>query len=160
MTSLAYSYARGHGEANPRCPPVYSDEVWTGIEYQVASHMCWEGLIDEALSIVRAVRERYEGKVRNPWNEYECGNYYVRAMASYGLLLGLSGFRYTASQSLLELAPQLKENKGQLLFSVDSGWGTIYYQKSGGKIVVRIEVEEGPLDVHEVRFGGASLRGC
>lgn len=153
---LLCSWPRG---GKPSLPFVYSDEVWTGIEYQVASHMCWEGLVDEALSIVRAVRARYEGTVRNPWNEYECGNYYARAMASYGLLLGLSGFRYTASQSLLELAPQLKTNKGRLLFSVDSGWGTIYYEKRGGKIALRIEVEEGELPVREVRFGGILTKG-
>lgn len=153
---LLCSWPKG---GKPALPFVYSDEVWTGIEYQVASHMCWEGLVDQALSIVRAVRLRYEGAVRNPWNEYECGNYYARAMASYGLLLGLSGFRYSASRSLLELAPQLKGAKGRLFFSVDSGWGSIYYAKRGAAVTVRIEVEEGALAVDEVRFGGPLVNG-
>jgi uncharacterized protein (DUF608 family) len=80
----------------PTLPFVYSDEVWAGIEYQVASHLIMEGFVTEGLSIVRATRSRYDGRVRNPWNEYECGNYYARAMASYALLAALSGFRYSA----------------------------------------------------------------
>ncbi|MFC1551870.1 GH116 family glycosyl hydrolase, partial [Candidatus Latescibacterota bacterium] len=63
-------------------PFVYSDEVWTGIEYQVASHLMLEGMVDEGLEIVRVCRDRYDGSVRNPFNEYECGHWYARAMAS------------------------------------------------------------------------------
>ena len=33
---------------------LYSDEVWTGIEYQVAAHMIYEGLIEEGFAIVKA----------------------------------------------------------------------------------------------------------
>ena len=138
----------------PSLPFVYSDEVWTGIEYQVASHMIWEGLVAEGLSIVRAVRECYEGQVRNPWNEYECGNYYARAMASYGLLLALGGFRYHAPQKRLELAPRLADKKGRLFFAVESGWGSIYYEQHGASLAVRIDVEEGELAVDEVIFSG------
>ena len=32
---------------------LYADEVWTGIEYQVASHMIYEGLLEEGLSVAR-----------------------------------------------------------------------------------------------------------
>jgi uncharacterized protein (DUF608 family) len=142
-----------HG-GKPSLPFVYSDEVWTGIEYQVASHMLYEGMLEEGLTIVKAVRQRYEGKVRNPWNEYECGNYYARALASYGLLLALSGFRYHAAAKRLEIAPQLKVNKGRFLFSVDSGWGTIHYEKKGGNLKLRIQMEEGCLELAEVQVSG------
>ncbi|MCP4451301.1 MAG: hypothetical protein GY809_07550, partial [Planctomycetes bacterium] len=40
-------------------PFVYSDEVWTGIEYQVASHLMVEGMVPKGLDIVRACRDRY-----------------------------------------------------------------------------------------------------
>ena len=69
-------------------PFVYSNEVWTGIEYQVASHLMMTGHVAKGLEIVRAVRDRYDGRVRNPFNEYECGHWYARAMSSYGLLRG------------------------------------------------------------------------
>jgi uncharacterized protein (DUF608 family) len=70
-------------------PFVYSDEVWTGIEYQVASHLMFEGKIDKGLDIVRVCRDRYDGTIRNPFNEYECGHWYARALSSYGLIQGL-----------------------------------------------------------------------
>lgn len=77
-------------------PFVYSNEVWTGIEYQVASHLMLKGEVEKGLDIVRVCRERYDGRVRNPFNEYECGNWYARAMSSYALMEGLTGVRYDA----------------------------------------------------------------
>ena len=62
--------------SRPKLPFIYSDEVWTGIEYQVAAHCIYEGLVDEGLTIVKAVRERHDGFKRNPWNEVECGHHY------------------------------------------------------------------------------------
>ena len=47
-------------------PFVYSNEVWTGIEYQVASHLMMMGLVEEGLEIVCTCRDRYDGRVRNP----------------------------------------------------------------------------------------------
>lgn len=49
-------------------PFVYSNEVWTGIEYQVASHLMLKGEIEKGLEIVRVCRDRYDGSVRNPFN--------------------------------------------------------------------------------------------
>jgi uncharacterized protein (DUF608 family) len=83
---LLCSWPRGQ---RPLLPFVYSDEVWTGIEYQVAAHLIYEGSVEEGFRIVRAVRNRYDGERRNPWNEVECGNHYARALASWSLLLAL-----------------------------------------------------------------------
>ncbi|GID32938.1 GH116 family glycosyl hydrolase [Paractinoplanes brasiliensis] len=74
-----------HG-GRPAVPLRYCDEVWTGVEYQVAAHCFYEGLDDEGLAIVRGVRARYDGTRRNPFNEIECGDHYVRAMAGWSLL--------------------------------------------------------------------------
>jgi len=90
----------------PTLPFVYSDEVWTGIEYQVASHMISVGLVSEGLELVAAARSRYDGHTRNPYNEYECGSYYARAMASFAVLNSLSGFRYSAVTQTLWLSPR------------------------------------------------------
>jgi hypothetical protein len=62
----------------------------------VAAHLIYEGLVMEGLAITKAVRDRYDGERRNPWNEVECGSHYARALASWSLLLGLSGYEYSA----------------------------------------------------------------
>ena len=110
---LLCSWPRG---GKPTLPFVYSDEVWTGIEYQVASHLIQEGFVNEGLTIVKALRSRYDGRTRNPWNEYECGNWYARAMASYALLGALAGFRYSAVERTLWFGPQLSVRPFKTLF--------------------------------------------
>jgi hypothetical protein len=113
-----------HGD-KPTLPFVYSDEVWTGIEYQVASHLISEGFVEQGLTIVKALRSRYDGRVRNPWNEYECGNYYARAMASFALLGATSGFRYSAAERTLWFGPKLNARPFRSFFSTASGYGVI-----------------------------------
>jgi hypothetical protein len=88
-------------------PFVYSNEVWTGIEYQVAAHLMMCGRVEAGLEIVRAVRDRYDGRARNPYNEYECGHWYARAMSSYALLEGMTGVRYDAVDRKLTIAPRI-----------------------------------------------------
>ena len=105
-------------------PFVYSNEVWTGIEYQVASHLMLCGAVEEGLEIVRAVRDSYDGRVRNPFNEYECGHWYARAMASYGLLQGLTGARYDAVEKILYLRPSMAGDFRAFL-STATGYGTV-----------------------------------
>ncbi len=133
-TEIAYFSGTWPKGGKPTLPFVYSDEVWTGIEYQVASHLISEGLLDESLTIVKAVRSRYEGHTRNPWNEYECGSYYARAMASYALLPALSGFRYSMPEKRLYFGPKLDLPKFRVFFSTASGWGTISLSK--GKLSI------------------------
>jgi len=130
----------------PTLPFVYSDEVWTGIEYQVASHLIAEGYVTEGLTIVKATRSRYDGQIRNPWNEYECGNYYARAMASYALLSALAGFRYSAVQRTLWFGPQLSIRPFNTFFCTASGFGTIVLNDRS----LRIQVLEGEMSVEKL----------
>ena len=108
-------------------PFPYSNEVWTGIEYQVASHLMMFGRVDEGLEIVRAVRDRYDGRARNPFNEYECGHWYARALASYGLLQGMAGVRYDAVERVLTVQPSVAGDFRAFL-STASGYGTVGVQ--------------------------------
>ncbi len=89
----------------PQFPFVYSDEVWTGIEYQVAAQLIYEGWLDEGLHIVEAARARHDGIRRNPWNEVECGHHYARSMSSWALLLALTGQQSDVGSGQLSFAP-------------------------------------------------------
>ena len=108
-------------------PFVYSDEVWTGIEYQVAAHLMMMGEVDNALEIVRAARTRYDGRLRNPFNEYECGHWYARAMASYGMLQGLTGIRYDALTQKMFIDSQIGDFTS--FISTATGFGNIRFEK-------------------------------
>lgn len=125
---LLCSWPRGN---RPLLPFVYSDEVWTGIEYQVAAHLIYEGYVDEGVRIVRAVRNRYDGERRNPWNEVECGNHYARALASWSLLLALSGFHYSAPEKRIGFAPQSDSGRFVSFWSAEPGFG-LYQQERNG----------------------------
>ncbi|HLU24004.1 MAG TPA: GH116 family glycosyl-hydrolase [Bacillaceae bacterium] len=114
----------------PTFPFVYSDEVWTGIEYQVATHLIYEGFITEGLSIVKAVRERHDGIRRNPWNEVECGHHYARAMASWGLLIALSGFSFDMTKNELSFKPRINEEDFSTFWSTGKAWGTFQQKKN------------------------------
>lgn len=116
----------------PRFPFVYSNEVWTGIEYQVATLLIWMGMTDEALDIVTAVRSRYDGVRRNPWNEIECGFYYTRALASWGLLLAASGFDWDASRKTICFMPRYAT--GNLLWTTNGAWGNARFDERMLKI--------------------------
>jgi len=137
----------------PTLPFVYSDEVWTGIEYQVASHLIAEGYVTEGLTIVKAMRSRYDGRIRNPWNEYECGNYYARAMASYALLSALAGFRYSAVQRTLWFGPQLSIRPFKTFFCTSSGFGTISLDGRS----IRIQMLEGEMTVEKLVLADGNM---
>ncbi len=130
----------------PSLPFIYSDEVWTGIEYQVASHLMSMGYVDEGLDIVRTCRKRYDGTVRNPFNEYECGHWYARAMASYAMLQGLTGIRYDAVEKTLYIEPVIKGDFRSFI-STETGFGTAGI-KDGKPF---IEVKSGHIDIDEIK---------
>jgi uncharacterized protein (DUF608 family) len=138
---LLCSWPRGE---RPLLPFVYSDEVWTGIEYQVAAHLIYEGFVDEGVEIVRAVRNRYDGERRNPWNEVECGNHYARALASWSLLLALSGFRYSAPERSMAFDPRTSEREFACFWSVGGpGFGVYRQERSGASLRATIRLDHG-----------------
>lgn len=108
-------------------PFVYSNEVWTGIEYQVASHLMFNGEVEKGLDIVQACRKRYDGTVRNPFNEYECGHWYARAMSSYGLLQGLTGVRYDAVDKAIYIDSKIGDFSS--FIATEKGFGTVSWRK-------------------------------
>jgi len=132
----------------PKFPFIYCDEIWTGIEYQVASHLIYEGFIEEGLTLVKAVRDRYDGYRRNPWNEAECGYHYVRTLASWSVLLALSGFKYDMVKGNISFSPKINQNNFSTFWSTGKAWG-MYSEKRDPKTGERkwnIEVYYGDLE--------------
>ena len=126
----------------PTLPFPYSDEVWTGIEYQAAAHMIACGLVAEGLEVVRAARSRYDGFVRDPFDEYECGHWYARALSSFALLGALSGTRYDAVDKTLHVRPPVDGDFRAPLFTA-TGYGTVGI-RDGEPF---LEVRHGTIDV-------------
>lgn len=139
---LLCSWPRGQ---RPALPFVYSDEVWTGIEYQVAAHLIYEGFVLEGLAITRAVRDRYDGQRRNPWNEVECGSHYARALSSWSLLTALSGYRYSAPSALLAFEPRLNARNFRTFFTAGRAWGTFSQKVAPRQSSVALEVAHGEM---------------
>ncbi len=137
------------GKYKPVVPVPYAEEPWSGTEYQVSSHMIQEGFIKEGLEIVRAVRDRYDGEKRNPWNEFECGSNYARSMASYALLNAFSGFEFDMVKGMVGFNPVQGVGSGfKCFWSLDSGWGTIEMASGVTKLVVLY----GELNIKEIKI--------
>jgi hypothetical protein len=145
---LLCSWPRGK---RPALPFVYSDEVWTGIEYQVAAHLIYEDMVKEGLAIVDAVRDRYDGARRNPWNEIECGHHYARAMSSWSLVTALSGFSYSAPEKTIRFRPRTAADGFRSLFSAGTAWGVYSQQRAGQSLQAEISVEGGSLELARIR---------
>jgi uncharacterized protein (DUF608 family) len=131
---LLCTWPRG-GE--PTLPFVYSNEVWTGIEYQVAAHTAMLGDQETAEKIVKSVRSRYGGDLRNPFNEYECGHFYARALSSWTLLQSMSGVRYDAVDQALVVDCPPPRPDGRYFLSTASGYGSVEWKDGKPRVDVR-----------------------
>jgi uncharacterized protein (DUF608 family) len=142
----------------------YVDEVWTGVEYQVAAHLAYEGMIEEAYCIVKGARDRYDGLPRapiprSPWNEIECGGHYARAMSSWSLLLALSGWDYDGVSRTLRLTPRPQGKRFRSFFSGPEGWGTLEQDHPNGALQrLTLRPVEGRFDIAALHLATGSYR--
>lgn len=130
------------GRKKPSIPIPYCEETMTGFEYALGGLMISQGLINEGERIVKAVRDRYDGEKRNPWNEIECGNNYARSMASYALLLIYSGFSFDTTKNYIGFKP-IAKGDGNYLWSVGNSYGSVAFASEkqtvsvlGGELVL------------------------
>ncbi|MBE7557964.1 hypothetical protein HS125_03050 [bacterium] len=136
----------------------YRDEIWTGIEYQVAGNMIYEGLVKEGLSILKGLHERHDGVKHNPYNEVECGDHYARAMAGWGCLLAACGFYYDGPLGVIGFAPKFQKDRFAGFFSGAEGWGTLAQEESDGSRVCSIRPTYGKLRLCELRVSGDGVK--
>ncbi|MFA7006678.1 MAG: GH116 family glycosyl hydrolase, partial [Verrucomicrobiia bacterium] len=123
----------------------YFNECMNGFEYQVASHMVWEGMLTEGLAITRVLHDRYHPSRRNPWNEVECGDHYARSMASYGVFLAACGFEYHGPHGHIGFAPRLTPEDFRAPFTTAEGWGTFQQKLDSERQAAEIAVKHGKL---------------
>jgi uncharacterized protein (DUF608 family) len=145
---LMGSYPRGN---RPIKPFPYYPEVMTGFEYTAAVHMLFHGMRDEGLKVIAAVRSRYDGTRRNPFNEAECGHHYARAMVAWGAMLALSGFDYDAHLAQMSFA-ELPAGDAHWFWSTGDAWGT--YGRSDAGAPTTLKVLGGRVRLQRVMVGG------
>ena len=125
------------GATKPTIPAPYSQETMNGFEYAAASHMIMDGLVDEGMNCVVALRQRYDGERRNPWNEFECGSNYARSMAAYALLNAFAGFEFDMVHKHISFRPvRIADGCFRCFWSLDGGWGEV--ELAPGSAEVRV----------------------
>ncbi|MBQ7257560.1 MAG: hypothetical protein IJS60_07705 [Abditibacteriota bacterium] len=156
----------------PVIPIVYSEECMNGFEYSNAILLMQEGFLCEGLEMFKAVRDKYQGFNRNPWDEMECGNNYARSMASFSALNTLSGFKYDMAKKFISFNPvelkdinmawdekykglelyQFTTEKKNYFWSVGKAWGNIEINLEENKAT--LNVLYGEIEINELSVMG------
>ena len=142
----------------PKTPFPYFKEVMTGFEYTAAVGMLQEGMEEEGQRCIEAIRARYDGRKRSPFDEAECGHHYGRAMASWAAALAWTGFGWSGVTGTMRFAAR----EGRWFWSNGEAWGTCELRKVGNGLQVTLEVLHGSLALWQFGIAGvgtASLDG-
>jgi non-lysosomal glucosylceramidase len=137
-------------KSRPVSPFPYFTEVMTGFEYAAAVGMLYEGQTEAGIRCISNIRNRYDGYKRSPFDEAECGHHYGRAMASWGGILALSGFNYSAVTGQLSLTSK----PGHYFWSNGYAYGTFDITESGSTRSVRINMLKGQLTLSSIQLQG------
>jgi len=133
-----------------KVPFPYFSESMTGFEYTAAVGMLFEGQTENGLKCIKAIRSRFDGQKRNPFDEPECGHHYARAMASWASVLALTGFRYSGvNQSFA-----IRSDEGKYFWSNGYAWGTIEIKNNGKAKQAFLNVDFGKISVKSLILNG------
>lgn len=138
--TLMFSYP--NGVYKPFIPITYCEESMHGFEYQFAGLLFSEGMFNKGVKVVKAVRDRYDGLKRNPWNEMECGSNYARSMASFALLPIISGFKFDLPNKMIGFIPK-KKGDFRSFFCVGTAWGDFIKKKEN----ITVNILDGKLEL-------------
>jgi len=150
---LMAAYPKGR---RPTRPFPYYNEVMTGFEYTAAVHMLYEGMSEEGLTVIEAIRARYDGLKRSPFDEAECGHHYARAMASWAAVLALTGFHYSAVSLTLEF--DASPTPCRWFWSSGSAWGMCEQISGERETKVTLSVMKGSLTLQTLTLNGYGTR--
>lgn len=109
-----------------KVPFPYFAESMSGFEYAAAIGMLYEGQTENGLKCIKAIRDRFDGEKRNPFDEPECGHHYARAMAAWSGPLAISKFNYDGTEKSM----QFSANPGTYFWSNGAAWGTCTVEKN------------------------------
>jgi uncharacterized protein (DUF608 family) len=128
----------------------YFNECMSGFEWQAAAHMIYEAvdcpeLLRNGLAVARAIHDRYDASLRNPYNEIECGDHYARAMASYGAFQAVCGFQCHGPKGEIQFDPRLSPQRFRAALVGPGGWGTFSQRFERAKLRGQISVKHGEL---------------
>lgn len=140
------------GVYKPKIPIPYCEEAMHGFEYQFAGLLISEGMIEEGLNVVRAVRERYRGFNRNPWNEIECGSNYSRSMAAFALIPIFSGFTFSLPESRIGFHPLISLDEYKTFYSVNGAFGD--FTLTASSAILRVIEGEITLEAFDINNNG------
>ena len=144
---LMASYPNGR----PTNPFPYFTEVMTGFEYTAAIGMLYEGQTESGLKCITSIRDRYDGMKRSPYDEAECGHHYGRAMISWGELLALTGFHYSAVDQQFTVAAK----NGKYFWSNGYAYGSVKLEPGfAGQRRVTISPLKGDVNLQSIRLSG------
>jgi len=131
----------------------FYNETMTGFEHAFASHLIYEGMVEEGLRVFRAVHDRHQpssAKPRNPFNEPEAGEHYSRAMSAYAVFLALCGFDYDGPAGHIGFAPKLTPENFKAAFTAAEGWGSFSQKAEGGNLKAEIALKWGKLRLRSI----------
>ena len=135
----------------------YFSESMTGFTYQAAAHMIAEGLVDEGMTMIKAIHDRYAPIKRNPYNEVEYGNHYTRAMSSYGAFVAASGFTLHEPKGEIGFDPKINPENFKSAFITGESWGAFSQTVESGKQEACIELAYGNLKLKEISLDDVTL---
>lgn len=143
---LMASWPKGRLEV----PFPYFPESMTGFEYTAAVGMIYEGMTDEALKCIKAIRDRFDGARRNPFDEPECGHHYARAMASWAAVIALGEFNYSGVNKSFSITGR----PGTWFWSNGSSWGSVVVTEDSATL----NVIEGGISLKTFSCGGRTIK--
>jgi uncharacterized protein (DUF608 family) len=146
---------------------LYADEAMTGFEYSAAAAMVQAGLMREGFTVVRAVADRYDGRLRtgltaadtaswgysgNPFGDDECGKFYARPMSVWSMLLACQGFIYDGPAGRIGFRPAWQPKDHVSFYTAAEGWGLFTQKRRGRTQTEQLKVSYGTLRIEQLIF--------
>lgn len=150
----------------PSATTAYTDEVWTSQGYNLAANLFKYGRNRDALTLLRAGWQRYDGKLRtgykgewgnfgysgNPFGDDECGQFYSRSLCNWSILLSVQGMSYDGPKGFLAFSPKWEPDTHCSFFSTAAAWGNFSQAVTDGIQQNSLVLSYGKLELNRLRL--------